>query len=133
MLIRVYGDPKPQGSKNTSVRNGRVYLYEASKALPEWRETCVMAFRAAALHSDKKQFLGPVSVTMTFFMKQAKSNKRDYPNMAPDLDKLCRSVGDSLEISGLLSNDAQIVVLLAYKKFSETPEDSGVEVEISSL
>jgi Holliday junction resolvase RusA-like endonuclease len=133
MIIRVYGDPKPQGSKNANVINGRAYLYESSKYLPAWRETCIMAFRAATLHSDVKQFLGPVAVTMTFFMKPAKSNKRVYPNMAPDVDKLCRSVNDSLELSGLLSNDAQVVILIAYKIFATEEEQPGVEVEIVSL
>lgn len=133
MKIRVYGDPKPQGSKNASVINGRAYLYEASKGLPAWRETCIMAFRAAVIHTDQKQFLGPVAVTMTFFMRPAKSNKRKYPNMAPDTDKLCRSVGDSLEISELISNDAQIVTLIARKVFATEEEQPGVEVEIVSL
>jgi len=133
MLIRVYGDPKPQGSKNASIRGGRVVLYEASKLLPEWRETCVMTCRAALLHNKYSTFLGPVSVTMTFFMRPAKSNKRLYPNMAPDLDKLCRAVNDSLEISGILSNDAQVVVLLAYKLFADEKEPPGVEIEIVSL
>jgi Holliday junction resolvase RusA-like endonuclease len=133
MLVRVYGDPKPQGSKNANVINGRAYLYESSKYLPAWRETCIMAFRAATLHTDQKQFLGPVAVTMTFFMKAPKSNKRKYPNTSPDLDKLCRSVGDSLEISGLLSNDSQIVTLIAYKIYATEEEQPGVEVEIVSL
>jgi Holliday junction resolvase RusA-like endonuclease len=115
------------------MRGGRIVLYEASKYLPAWRETCIMAFKAATLHSEQKQFLGPVAVTMTFFMQPAKFNKRLYPNMAPDTDKLCRAVGDSLEISGLLSNDAQIVHLFAYKQFATTEEQPGVEVKIVAL
>jgi Holliday junction resolvase RusA-like endonuclease len=133
MIIRVYGDPKPQGSKNASVINGRAYLYESSKYLPAWRETCIMAIKATMLETNCKQFLGPVAVTMTFFMKPAKSNKRLYPNMAPDTDKLCRSVGDCLEISGLLSNDAQIVTLIAYKIFATDKEQPGVEIEVVAL
>jgi Holliday junction resolvase RusA-like endonuclease len=46
----------------------------------------------------------------------------------PDLDKLIRGVGDSLQSSGVLSNDGQIVSIIADKIYAETPSDMGVEI-----
>ena len=72
--------------------------------------------------------LGPVTVYMTFHMPRPKSVSRRYPNSAPDLDKLVRGVGDSLQQSGLLANDGQIVSLKAHKicllYTSPSPRDS---------
>ena len=74
--------------------------------------------------------LGPVTVYMTFHMPRPKSVSRRYPNSAPDLDKLIRGVGDSLQQSGLLANDGQIVSIKAHKIYAAETNDSGVEIEI---
>ena len=129
MKIRVYGYPAPQGSKTAIVRNGRAIMFEANKRLPEWRETCLMACSSAA-KEHATPILGPVQVELTFIMPRPKSTLRKYPNTAPDLDKLIRGVGDSLQISEVLANDGQIVTILAHKIYADVPGDCGVEIEI---
>ena len=74
--------------------------------------------------------LGPVELHVIFHMPRPKSVSRKYPNTAPDTDKLLRAIGDSLQSSGVLSNDAQIVSIYAHKVYAETPADNGVEIEV---
>ena len=129
MKIRVYGEPAPQGSKTARVVNGHVVMWESSKKLPGWRESVTMACKVAAMEEDVP-ILGPVELHVTFHMPRPKSVSRKYPNIAPDTDKLLRAIGDSLESSGVLSNDAQIVSIYAHKVYAETPADNGVEIEV---
>jgi hypothetical protein len=129
MKIRAYGEPAPQGSKTAVVRNGRAIMFESSKKLPGWRDTCLMACTVAAREHDVP-ILGPVTVVMTFHMPRPKSVMRRYPNSAPDLDKLIRACGDSLQQSGILANDGQIVTLVAHKIYAAETGDTGVEIEI---
>jgi Holliday junction resolvase RusA-like endonuclease len=46
----------------------------------------------------------------------------------PDLDKLLRGISDSLEIAGAVSNDGQIVSIVADKVYAESPTENGVEI-----
>ena len=128
MHIRVYGDPAPQGSKTARVINGKVIMWESSKKLPTWRESVVMAAKVSFMENNHQTILGPVSLHCTFFMPRPKSVTRHYPNTAPDLDKLLRGIGDALQISGVISNDAQIVSIDAHKVYAESPADNGVEI-----
>ena len=128
MHIRVYGDPAPQGSKTGRVINGHVVMWESSKKLPGWRESVVMAAKVSFMENNHMPLLGPVTLHCTFYMPRPKSVSRNYPNTAPDLDKLLRGIGDALQISGVISNDAQIVSIDAHKVYSETPEQNGVEI-----
>ena len=129
MKIRVYGDPKPQGSKTARVINGHVVMWESSKKLPEWRESVHMACKVAAL-TEQVPILGPVELHVTFHMPKGKSVTRKYPNTSPDADKLLRAIGDSLQSSGVLANDAQIVTIVANKVYASDPSANGVEIEV---
>jgi Holliday junction resolvase RusA-like endonuclease len=128
MYIRVYGDPAPQGSKTARMVNGHVVMWESSKKLPGWRESVVMAAKVVFMENNRQALLGPVSLHCTFFMPRPKSVSRQYPNTAPDLDKLLRGIGDALQIAGVISNDGQIVAITAKKVYSEVPADNGVEI-----
>jgi Holliday junction resolvase RusA-like endonuclease len=131
MKIRIYGDPAPQGSKTAIVRNGRAIMFESNKRLPQWRETVLMGATLARAEHGGKTFLGAVTVMLTFHMARPKSVLRKYPNSAPDADKLARAVNDSLQDSGILANDGQIVTLVVHKVFAENATYAGVEIEIS--
>ena len=128
MHIRVYGDPAPQGSKTGRVVNGHVVMWESSKKLPIWRESVVMAAKVSFMENNHQTILGPVTLHCTFYMPRPKSVSRAYPNTAPDLDKLLRGIGDALQISGVISNDAQIVSIQADKVYSESSAENGVEI-----
>lgn len=131
MFVRVYGTPAPQGSKTAVVRGGRAVMFESNKKLPAWRDTCLMTFKAATTENlTQTPILGALKVTMNFYLERPRSNLRHYPNHAPDLDKLARGVNDALQESGLISNDGQIVELVASKFFADEEHAPGVEVDI---
>lgn len=89
-----------------------------------------MACTVAAKEHDVP-LLGPVTLHLTFHMPRPKSVSRRYPNSAPDLDKLIRGVGDSLQASGVLGNDGQIVTIVAHKIYAAETGDMGVEIEVT--
>jgi Holliday junction resolvase RusA-like endonuclease len=70
----------------------------------------------------------PVVMRVWFYLAKPDScpRKRYLPIVKPDLDKLCRSVSDSL--TGIVFfDDAQIVQIEAYK-FYDLPERVEIEV-----
>lgn len=126
--FRAYGRPAAQGSKRY-LGNGR--FVEASKYLKPWRETLATAIWAAqethkAATGDYARFTEPVVVEAVFLMAKPKSVARLWPGISPDLDKLQRALGDSLETdTGLLESDSLIVKWSATKIYTY-PEYSGV-------
>ncbi len=129
-------EPAPQGSKRY-VGNGR--FIEASKKLEPFRQA---VGKAVIAHMEKTgdhtQFTNPVEVTATFVLPRPKTVKRAWPSVAPDLDKLLRSCGDSLSLekycdgNPLIKDDALIVTWHAQKVYG-TPEEIGVYVVIKEI
>ena len=128
LYFTAFGEPAPQGSKTVG-RNGQVF--ESSKKLKPWRKAVADAvFRAFVATGDERQFTEPVVVWATFFLPRPKSVKRLLPSVAPDLDKLCRALGDALSIdSNVLADDALIVKWHASKVYADE-HDIGVRVAI---
>jgi len=124
----VAGDPRPQGSKKAFNRGGRIVLVEANKDLPAWRETMRKAFELKGMELDTR-FETAISVSLTFWLKRPKSVKRQYATGTYDLDKLTRSCFDSLQQSGVIQNDSNVVDLTARKLYDDLHE-SGVLVTI---
>lgn len=122
----VHGEPAAQGSKR-HVGNGR--MIEMSKKLPKWRASVKEA--AATAHQGNPPIDAPVRVTARFFMPKPKRPMFPMPAVAPDLDKLCRAVGDALEQSGLLKNDSRIISWDASKSFAEHGAPMGVHITIT--
>ena len=117
----IEGTPAPQGSKR-HIGNGR--MVEASKKLPKWRKQIIDTIQA---QYEGEPIDRPVRVTAYFFMPKPAKPRFDTPATMPDLDKLCRALGDGLEQSGLLKNDSRIVCWNATKHYG-TP--TGVQVII---
>jgi len=114
--FRVFGEPAPQGSKRY-VGNGR--FIEASAKLKPWRE----AISHAAVSSFSGfAFTDPVIVTVVFIMPKLKTVKRLWPSVAPDLDKLCRALGDGLSVdANIIADDSLIVGWVASKVYGDAP------------
>ena len=127
LYFTAFGVPAPQGSKN--VYQGRVV--ESSKKLKPWRKAVADAvFRAMMATGDERSFSEPVIVYATFYLPRPKSVKRLLPSVPPDLDKLCRSLGDALSVdTNILENDSQIVLWVASKVYADE-HDAGVRVGI---
>lgn len=128
LALRVYGVPRPQGSKRY-VGNGR--FVEASDVKP-WRQAIAKAvFDEFVATSDSDTFTEPVVIEAVFFLPKPKTVKRVWPSVAPDLDKLCRAVGDGLSVdSNALDDDSLIVRWDAAKVYAISPELAGVSLKV---
>lgn len=127
LYFTAFGIPRPQGSKRY-VGNGR--FVEASDVKP-WRRAIASAvFSAWVETGDERSFTEPVIVTATFFIPRPKTVKRDLPTVPPDLDKLCRALGDGLSVDcSALADDSLIVKWIASKVYADD-HDAGVRVSI---
>lgn len=130
MHIRVYGTPAPQGSKTAVVRGGKAIMFESSKKLVPWRDACIMASKMATTEAPTP-LAGPLKVKITFYLERPRSTLRDYPNSAPDVDKLLRGVFDSLQIAEVIMNDGQIVDVDANKLWADENHPPGAVIDIS--
>ena len=119
------GTPVPQGSKSVT-RTGR--LYEANRAHRDWRATVTAS--VAAQH-DGPPIDQPVHVELCFWMPRPKRPRWQVPAVKPDLDKLVRSVHDSLQAGGVLAEDSRVVRLTAQKAYVPDGQEPGVTVVIT--
>jgi Holliday junction resolvase RusA-like endonuclease len=131
MYFTAFGVPAPQGSKN--VYNGRVV--EASKNLKPWRSVVAKTvFETWQQTGDERMFTDPVVIRATFLIPKPKTVKRLLPTVPPDLDKLCRALGDALSIdSPCIADDSLIVGWRSTKVYVSDPVDAGVRVSIKAV
>lgn len=134
----VFGvDPAPQGSKKyvgtrrTAAGNTIPLIVESSPKLPAWRKAVSEAVKQAMNDSgDLSKFEGAVKLEAVFYLTRKKTVTRAYPTVPPDLDKLSRSLLDSIGFGGVWGDDAQVVRLEVSKKYAVG--ESGVAVTISN-
>jgi crossover junction endodeoxyribonuclease RusA len=106
-------------------------MFEANKKLPAWREQLLAAFVTAT--TEHEPLLdGALTASMVFYMPKPKTSKRAYPDYAPDVDKLIRSVGDQLQQSGLIKNDGQLVSITAIKYWATETQPPGLTLNLMS-
>lgn len=133
----VSGVPVQQGNHR---RNQAGALYESSKGHKAWRDSVICQAISA-----RRGFVfdGPVRATLDFRFPHLKSHYRtnqghlylpsDAPTRkvtAPDVDKLARAVLDALSAAKVYRDDAQVVLLVASKRYSYQP---GVWVSVAAL
>lgn len=136
LFINVEGMPIPKGSMR-HIGNGR--MVDQTKTKP-WMN----AVRSAALLEAKEQGITemidvPVSVFIEFcFPRPMAAKNRLYPHKRSvgDIDKLSRAVLDALQPTrterGILTDDAIVVSLLAFKRYSEDGH-VGAHIAIKEL
>lgn len=129
IVIDVFGEPAPQGSKR---HVGRGIMVESSAKVKPWREVVTFASAQAAAKGYRQ--VGPVGVTIMFYLRRPASapKSRRYPDRKPDLDKLIRSTLDALVIGGVIEDDARIIAIRAGKVYART-RPTGALIEINSL
>jgi|TARA_B110000259_G_scaffold153661_1_gene173985 crossover junction endodeoxyribonuclease RusA len=139
ITLEVYGFPAPQGSK--AVYNGRV-VEQSAKTLKPWRKAI-----ADACHEwvtdDHEFLLGPVKIEIDFYLVRppsVKMNKRAFPIVPPDIDKLCRSTLDGVSQGlngkvgdGLIWGDDSLVVELIARKYYADDREPGATITITAL
>jgi crossover junction endodeoxyribonuclease RusA len=128
-------EPKPQGSKRSV---GRGVMVESCRQLKPWRAMVT----AAAIESGAALVRGPVALSVVFvfcrpaghFRKNGtlKPSAPRWHAVRPDLDKICRSIGDSLS-KVLYEDDARIVSLTGEKRYAVGNEPPGAIITLVPL
>ena len=126
--ISVTGDPASQGSH--AIMNGRIVQVN-SKKHKAWRTAIVQAC-IQSLPADWVPLDEPVELIVNFYMSKPASVKRSLPSVAPDLDKLIRSVGDALAIGGVYADDSRIVRISARKLYAQGIEP-GATISVKTI
>jgi len=137
--IEVIGAPIPQGSLVGNPRFGGL-RYSNDALLKEWRSKVIIAL-ADECPDDWDQS-APLFVSANFRFVRPKGHfgkkglRPSAPNhkaTKPDLDKLTRGIGDSIEQAGIARNDSQIVQWSVLKRWTEGQEPPGVTLRVCSL
>jgi Holliday junction resolvase RusA-like endonuclease len=139
----VEGIPIAQGSL-ISNGLGRGLRHSNEPKLKPWRYAVVNAINASRPQNWDPSL--PLSVTATFrFPRPAahygtgrnstalKPASPTHHIVKPDLDKLTRALGDSIEASGLLRGDQQIVSWNISKRYCLGDETPGVLLTLIAL
>ena len=128
----VAGIPRPAGSKTAIYAHDRIILLDGKTQLARqshsaWRETVAVTVKAQAKHlGDLK---GACKIKLEFVLRAPKQKKHPEPIIRPDIDKLVRSVLDAC--TGILYyDDAQIVSLVATKRYANDCESAGVYINL---
>lgn len=101
------GDPKAQGSMK-HVGKGRL-IHEPE--MVKWRDHIIATCRqwVGTYFGMWEPIDAPVDVAVKFYLQRPAKPGLERAATGLDLDKLQRCVGDALEKSGVLKNDARIV------------------------
>jgi crossover junction endodeoxyribonuclease RusA len=127
LTLEVFGEPASQGSH--SVINGRIVQVNSAKH-KRWRNA--VAFAAMDLVGSDWELLDePIKLSVIFYLPRPKTATRDLPAVMPDLDKLIRSVGDSLT-GTIIRDDSRIVIIQAQKIYADE-RGSGALIRVSSV
>jgi len=124
----VSGDPASQGSH--AIMQGRIVQVN-SKKHKAWRKAITDEV-GATLPPDWEPIDGPCELIVNFYMAKPASVKRSSPSVAPDLDKLGRSVGDALAIAGVYTDDSRITRISARKLYAQGIEP-GATITVKAL
>ena len=107
--FRVDGIPVPQGSMK--VFNGHV-VHNKGAELAVWRSDIAIEAKRAGCTPEP----GPVKLDLLFVMLKPKTVKRDFPTVAPDLDKLIRAALDAMTAIAYI-DDGQVIEITANKVY----------------
>lgn len=127
LTIDVSGEPASQGSH--SVIHGRIVQVNSAKH-KRWRNA--VAFAALDLvGADWELIDDPVELSVIFYLERPKTAIRDFPAVMPDLDKLIRSVGDSLT-GTVIRDDSRIITIHAQKLYADA-RGPGAVIRLNTL
>lgn len=148
--VRVFGVPKPQGSKrawayvpaevmaaavaagNPRMVRPQASLAEDNAAVRDWRTDLMLSIRGA-LRRPWTPVDGPVRADLVFYMPKpvsAPKRRRTWPHKKPDIDKLTRAVFDALTDAKAWQDDARCVMLTARKDYADEVNPPGVWIRL---
>lgn len=141
--FRVYGTPKPQGSKR-HVGNG-IMVESAGAPLKTWREDVKLAALRERRELDAP-LDGPLHLRVLFYLARPqghsgtgrnegklRSSAPPYPHRKPDIDKLLRSTLDAISTAQLWADDARVCDLVAVKRYACDEQPPGAHVSITTM
>jgi Holliday junction resolvase RusA-like endonuclease len=134
----VVGLPAPQGSKTAFVRGGRAVIVDGTSKTgranhANWRRD-VMQASMAQREKGVDMFTGPCEVTIGFNLPLPKTDQhRTLHSIAPDIDKLARSVLDAMVNGGLLADDSLVCGLNVTKRYAREGMRVGAGIDIFDL
>lgn len=144
IAFRVYGTPKPQGSKR-HVGNG-VMVEQGGEALRLWREDVKQAALQARDAAGGSALVGALQVSVDFTLVRPRSHYRTgknanllrpaasaHPAVRPDLDKLLRSTFDACTTARLWTDDSQVVQVAAAKRYVRPDVPPGAYITVTPL
>ena len=137
VFFQVVGVPAPQGSKSAFVRGGRAVIVDGTSKVGRqkhlnWRDA--VTSEAVAMAAFGNHFDGPVSVHIEFFLPLPASDRhRTLHSTKPDIDKLVRSVLDSLTNSALIRDDSQVSALHVTKQYAREGRPSGAAIAVTDM
>ena len=140
--VDVIGVPVPQGSM---VSNGfkKGLRYSNDQQLKSWRNQLISELAKAKPDGWDKSGAVSVSAVFRFLRPQGhygtgrnagvlKASAPEFHIVKPDLDKVTRSLGDSIEAAGFC-RDQQIVAWNVAKRYCIDDEPPGVLITIINL
>jgi crossover junction endodeoxyribonuclease RusA len=135
LVFRVLGVPRAKGSMRAFVTpRGRAHLVDSNRYLKSWAAGIATGAQLALADlppADRALVVGAVRLTLRFALPRPKRLARHVaPHITkPDLDKLVRGIFDAL--TGIRwRDDAQVVELLATKRYAARDEPPHVDVRV---
>ena len=141
----VFGKPAPQGSK---AYKGRGVMVESCKRLKPWRRLVRKAAEDLRPSGWHARLDAPICVSVVFVFARANDhyiNNTPGPNRlkpdAPqhctkrigDVDKLSRAILDSLSKGVVYNDDAQVIDLIAHKRYATATESPCAIITVTAL
>jgi Holliday junction resolvase RusA-like endonuclease len=122
LTFTVFGTAEPQGSAKAFLVRGRPIITSDNPSLRQWRDLVSKAAHdalGALPAADRTLLLEGVRLTVAFYLPRPKSlpKKMSAHVKKPDLDKLLRSVNDSLSAI-VFRDDSQVCELVAVKHYA---------------
>lgn len=144
------GDPVPQGSMRAIQSKHQRFpsvVPANQKHLAEWRAQCAANIRLN-LPPDRFDRAGMFALHIDFYLRRPSAHylpvnqTRTHPELrldaptwvtkTPDIDKLVRAVLDASTDAGVWNDDAQVVYVVATKRYANDPRAVGVTVTYSA-
>lgn len=121
LSFEVLGTPATKGSWRIRSRKGKAWLQPDNDKERPWADAVAWAAKQA---TGDYVFVGAVLVTVVFTFQRPKKPAHPWP--VGDVDKLCRSLLDSMKQAGVYYDDNQVVAIDAHKVYGARPGASVV-------
>lgn len=128
MTIVIHGVPKAQPRVKAYRRGSHVGVYTPNTA-DAWKSQVIIAASAY-----RERFDVPVILEAEFYLPRPKTRKLDeYCQTKPDIDNLLKSTMDALSQAGIWRDDAQVVAVVASKRYEAENREIGALIKVTAL